>query len=295
MGRLGTLLRLPISPSEITMTELEKHRSARQAWIIENSNCPACATGRLLRRDRKIKCASCSAEVNTFDGALNFISVAAREAYGIEDTDNVSAHNYDTVARKIIAESGMVLDCGSGKKDVTFPNLIQSEVVAYPSVDLLAVNQALPFRDSCFDAVLSLDVLEHVDQPFDCAAEILRVLKPGGQLYCNVPFLQREHGYPHHYFGMTRMGIRRLFGDQIDVVEHRVPASGHPMWALWMMLQTYRDGLPKALRDDFHQLRVADILDKNPSEWINEPLATALAEDAQWRIATTTSLIAVRR
>ncbi|MFK7957300.1 MAG: methyltransferase domain-containing protein [Lysobacterales bacterium] len=178
---------------------------------------------------------------------------------------------------------------------MTYPNLIQCEVVEYPNVDVLAVNQTLPFRDACFDAVLSLDVLEHVDQPFDCAAEILRVLKPGGRLYCNVPFLQREHGYPHHYFGMTRMGLLRLFGDQINVDQHRVPASGHPIWALWMMLQTYRDGLPQELRTDFHQLRVADILDKNPAEWMKEPIFQALSEEARWKIATTTSLIATKR
>lgn len=47
-------------------------------------------------------------------------------------------------------------------------------------------NSRLPIQDCSFDAVLSLDVLEHVeDKPL--LREIHRVLSPGGVLYINVP------------------------------------------------------------------------------------------------------------
>ena len=39
----------------------------------------------------------------------------------------------------------------------------------------------LPFADAAFDAVLSLDVLEHLQRPERFMAEIARVLKPGGR------------------------------------------------------------------------------------------------------------------
>ena len=39
---------------------------------------------------------------------------------------------------------------------------------------------ALPFRDNSFDVVFSIYVLEHVDRPCELAAEIARVLRPGG-------------------------------------------------------------------------------------------------------------------
>lgn len=273
----------------------EQRRDVRMRWVLANVKCTNCAGGLTLSSTNCVACERCGVDYGQRRGPLNFISEADRKSYGIAPTTNVSAHKYDQIALKIIEQSDMVLDCGSGRKDVSFANLVQCEVVEYPNVDVLAVNQALPFQDACFDAVLSLDVLEHVDQPFDCAAELLRVLKPGGKIYCNVPFLQREHGYPHHYFGMTRMGIRRLFGDHIEIDQHKVPMSGHPIWALWMMLQTYRDGLPGELTNDFHQLRVADILDKNPADWIDDPLVQQLNEEARWRIATTTSLVATKR
>src|SRR5262249_3238614 len=46
---------------------------------------------------------------------------------------------------------------------------------------------ALPFPDAGFEAAVSLEVFEHLFQPQRCAAEILRVLKPGGVLIVTVP------------------------------------------------------------------------------------------------------------
>jgi len=46
---------------------------------------------------------------------------------------------------------------------------------------------AIPARDGEFDAVLLLDVLEHVDDPAGMLAEIRRVLVPGGLLHAHVP------------------------------------------------------------------------------------------------------------
>lgn len=42
------------------------------------------------------------------------------------------------------------------------------------------VGEALPFADDSFDAVLSYDVLEHVQDPGQTLAEVYRVLKPAG-------------------------------------------------------------------------------------------------------------------
>jgi SAM-dependent methyltransferase len=45
----------------------------------------------------------------------------------------------------------------------------------------------LPFRDRCFEAVLALEVLEHVEDDRRLIAEMARVLRPGGLAVVSVP------------------------------------------------------------------------------------------------------------
>ena len=120
------------------------------------------------------------------------------------------------------------------------------------------VVEQMPFADDVFDVVLSNAVLEHVRDPFAAADEMSRVLKPGGMLYCAVPFLQPYHGYPHHYFNMTQQGLRRLFEDSLDIVEHGVPHYFHPAWTVSWILNAWLAGLSEGTRDEFLRLTVAD-------------------------------------
>ena len=44
----------------------------------------------------------------------------------------------------------------------------------------VGVGEALPYEDAAFDAVVCVDVLEHVSDLTQVAAEVARVLRPGG-------------------------------------------------------------------------------------------------------------------
>lgn len=46
-----------------------------------------------------------------------------------------------------------------------------------------AAGEDLPFHDGCFDLVISLQVLEHVTDPYKVLQESFRVVKPGGFFY----------------------------------------------------------------------------------------------------------------
>jgi SAM-dependent methyltransferase len=45
----------------------------------------------------------------------------------------------------------------------------------------------LPFHDDCFDAIVSVNTFEHIDNPGPAFEEAYRVLKPGGLCFIHVP------------------------------------------------------------------------------------------------------------
>lgn len=69
------------------------------------------------------------------------------------------------------------------------------------------------FGESTFDALISISVFEHITRPWIAAAEVAKVLKPGGQALIHVPFAFPEHGYPSDYFRFTKQGLRVIFED----------------------------------------------------------------------------------
>ncbi|HYY05256.1 MAG TPA: class I SAM-dependent methyltransferase [Candidatus Limnocylindria bacterium] len=74
---------------------------------------------------------------------------------------------------------------------------------------------ALPLLSGAFDAVLALDVLEHLDDDAAALAEAARLLKPGGMLVVTVPALPSLWGaqdvVSHHRRRYTKRTLRALF------------------------------------------------------------------------------------
>jgi SAM-dependent methyltransferase len=169
--------------------------------------------------------------------------------------------------------------------------VVNFEIAPYPSTDVLGVGEELPFHDNAFDAVVSLNVLEHVKDPFKCARELSRVLKPGGTLYAAVPFLQHYHGYPHHYYNMTHQGLANLFAGALEIKEQRVLASGYPIWTLCWFLQIYSANLPPAERAKFQEMKISDFLGE-PGTMLEKDFVRKLSEDGNFKLASTTVLLA---
>jgi len=76
-------------------------------------------------------------------------------------------------------------------------------------VDLVAGTGGLP--EAHFALIICCSVLEHVPRPWLLAANMARLLRPGGALYIAVPWVWRYHPYPDDYFRFSWRGVAELF------------------------------------------------------------------------------------
>lgn len=72
--------------------------------------------------------------------------------------------------------------------------------------------------DASFDLVVSSDVFEHIDRPWLAAAEIGRILRPGGVVVTHTLWSWRNHPCPIDYWRYSAECLEFLFAD-LEVLE----------------------------------------------------------------------------
>jgi SAM-dependent methyltransferase len=113
-----------------------------------------------------------------------------------------------------------VLDAGAGEARfagyfskhfyVALDACIGDSLWDYSRIQLIADLAALPLRESSLDAVLNIQVLEHVKDPALVVAQLHRVLKPGGRLFLTAPQGWAEHQQPHDFYRFTSFALKHL-------------------------------------------------------------------------------------
>jgi SAM-dependent methyltransferase len=89
--------------------------------------------------------------------------------------------------------------------------LVETDVALGPRTRLVCDAHDLPFADGSFDAVVIQAVLEAVPDVERVAAEVHRVLAPGGIVYSEAPFIQQVHDGAYDFNRFTHLGHRRLW------------------------------------------------------------------------------------
>jgi SAM-dependent methyltransferase/uncharacterized protein YbaR (Trm112 family) len=150
----------------------------------------------------------------------------------------------DRAARQAPPQLVLVVGAGLGNTVVeALRELPGTEAVSFDlrraeGVDLVADAHAMPLADGSVDVVVVQAVLEHVMDPVRVVAEIERVLRPGGLVYSDTPFLQPYHADPTDWQRFTLPGHRLLFHGFEEIESG---TTGGPfMAALWTFHEALR-------------------------------------------------------
>ena len=88
-------------------------------------------------------------------------------------------------------------------------------------LDIVGDITSIPEPDASFDAILCVEVLEHVPDPLAALRELGRLLKPNGQLILTAPFCSLTHFSPFHFAsGFSRHFYERHLPEHgLEIVE----------------------------------------------------------------------------
>jgi SAM-dependent methyltransferase len=150
-------------------------------------------------------------------GALrNALPAASRNVAAKENlaalADLVQGEGRRSVPRRVLVVGGA--SAGEGMAEMIGRSgvvLVETDVYIGPRTEVVCDGHDLPFVDACFDAVICQAVLEHVLDPQRVVQEIRRVLRPGGFVYSEIPFMQQVHEGAYDFARFTHVGHRHLF------------------------------------------------------------------------------------
>jgi SAM-dependent methyltransferase len=133
--------------------------------------------------------------------------------------------------------------------DLPASRIVGSDLFLYPATNVVCDAQRIPFADETFDGVTVIAVLEHVADPERAVAEIHRVLRPGGIVLAETPFMQQVHGGAFDFTRYTDLGHRRLFRRFEEIERGACGGPGMALaWAYRYFLATLVGGSARTKR-----------------------------------------------
>lgn len=180
---------------------------------------------------------------------------------------NVGIHNESTRVEwlekklKSIPQGLRILDAGAGelqfKKFCSHLKYVSQDFGKYDGkgdgiglqmntwdnsrLDIMCDISAIPEPNCSFDAIMCIEVFEHLPNPVDALNEFARLLKPGGHLIITAPFCSMTHFAPYHFFSgfnryfyekhLTRLGFEikdiQTNGDFFDATAEKIYLLPH--------------------------------------------------------------------
>ncbi len=161
-----------------------------------------------------------------------------------------------------------VLNTGSGFEKVfrrafsKYSDLFRIGLPHTEKVDVFGDAMDMPINDDSVDLLFSSSVIEHITDPELTVREIFRIIKPGGSVYIEIPFI-RAHHWDSDFQRYTIMGIESLFGRHgFQLVSKGICSGPYTAMALFM-----RDFIVKLLPG-----RIWAVASGLVSSWLLHPI-----------------------
>lgn len=142
---------------------------------------------------------------------------------------------------KKITEGNTILDAGAGEQKfkqyckhlnyvsqdfaqydpLQIDKGLQMDKWDYAGLDIVSDIINIPVPAASFDAVMCIEVIEHIPDPAKVFPEFSRILKSGGSLILTAPFCSLTHFAPYHYStGFSRFYYEKHLHDHgFEIIE----------------------------------------------------------------------------
>lgn len=187
-----------------------------------------------------------------------------------------------TKLSKHLAKGQRVLDVGAGQGQ--FAAAIAPYLINYEAIDALRYetfprefvfhehdlnHYPLPFAQNSFDHVVSIETIEHLENPRAFTRELVRILKPGGILFLTTPnqlsWLSKltllcknqfnafqAADYPAHISALLEIDLRRI-AQELNLADLTITYSGqgripgtsqhYPRWLSGLCPRAFSDNI----------------------------------------------------
>jgi SAM-dependent methyltransferase len=203
--------------------------------LLERLACPKCGQSvKLVAKDRLV-CTVCKTRVPVDKDRPIFTPVPAGMqaaptlARGPDQGSGWRQANWRFLEAVIAAlpANAVIMDFGAGHGDfsqiLNNRTAIALDVFPYDEIDIVCdMQKVVPFKKSSFDAIVLMNVLEHVQQPERLVKTLTGLLRPGGSLIVTVPFLLKLHQLPYDFYRYSHeqlMNIGRSAGIETTRLE----------------------------------------------------------------------------
>lgn len=135
------------------------------------------------------------------------------------------------ITLKMLRADSRICDVGAGGRRLA-PHVVTIDAVAGPNVDIIGDIHQLPIAGESFDCVFCTGTLEHVRDPKTAVSELHRILRGGGLVHIDVPFIQGFHPDPTDFWRFTLEGLRLLCSDFEEIASG--PYIGPTCGLIWI-------------------------------------------------------------